>query len=613
MVEYRGRWRVEVVGKDSDWPQRVVATGDPGRIEIPGVVGAAQVVEGDRWELTIEHDSGSAWSANDVVEQGPRMVGDLRMLHVVSSKDELRPGDSDPNDLVLRMEKLGPAFEVTTRPFAADAATLTMLGDGVLTNLQGSQLLGVQVRNTWGASFADGSVALDVSPLGRATLGSFGVQVVDAWPPQFLASTGQTLFGSAVTLPAMDVGDEQLFFFLMTTPGAHRGKPDVEFALTSVLGDPDPTSPQHYARRQVFIAEVGYDSTNGESFVRGPEGVLRLRLESLAVDLQALAETCREVRRALVTARDPWLEALARRVRAGDLDEASCQELVALVAEVLCRGCAQGCERDDGHGGGHVPPAGWPRPCEPAGMWLPLRFEYSVEVDGGFDGQHGPLLFEDPWWKIALLILAVLAWLVGLVASIVADATGWGNQGDLPTKIGTVGASDRTTVDAAIVELDGSRPALQDVADVIAGETNATPIIGLNTVIPIDPQVALPILTSAAVVGQEVFKSGARTGLAHGIISGIGPFTQCRGDFDEATRTCTPDPAHPDLLLANQFFIGADPAFGEELFDDHGDSGSIVLSRDPATTNQVVALLHSGGGGSSPIQNVLAALGLRLR
>jgi hypothetical protein len=511
------------------------------------------------------------------------------------------------------MEKLGPAFEVTTRPFAADAATLTMLGDGVLTNLQGSQLLGVQVRNTWGDSFSAGSFALDVSPLGRATLGSFGVQILDAWPPQLLASTGQALVGSAVTLPAMEVGDEHLLFFLMTTPGAHRGKPDVEFALTSVLGGPDPTSPQHYARRQVFIAEVGYDSTNGESFVRGPEGVLRLRLESVAVDLQALAETCRDVRHTLATARDPRLEALARRVRAGDLDEAACQRLVALVAEVLCRGCAQGCGCDDGDGGGHVPPGGWPRPCEPGGLWLPLRFEYGVEVDGGFEGQHGPLLFEDPWWKIALLILAVLAWLVGLVASIVADATGWGNQGDLPTKIGTVGASDRTTVDAAIVELDGSRPALQDVADAIAGETNATPIIGLSTVVPIDPQVALPTLTSAAVVGHEVFKSGSRTGLTHGIISSIGPFAQCRGDFDEATGTCEPDPVHPDLILANQFFIGADPAFGEALFDDHGDSGSIVLSRDPATPNQVVALLHSSSGGSSPIQHVLAALGLRLR
>jgi hypothetical protein len=623
MVEYRGQWRIEVIGKNSDWAQRVVVTGSPGRVEIPGVVGAVQVVDGDRWDLTIEHDDGSGWSANDVVQPGLRIVGDLRMLHLVSSKDELRPGDAEPDDLVLRMEKIGPAFELTARPFAADAATVTMLGDGVLTNLQGLQLLGVQVRNTWGEAFPDGFFALDVSALGRAVLSSFGVQIIDAWPPQYLAATGQSLRGSGVRLPAMDVGDEHLLFFLMTTAGARRGKPDVEFSISSALLDPDPTSPQHYSRRQVFIAEVGYDATNGQSFVRGPEGLMTLRLDSIAVDLQALAETCRDVRRSLAASIDPKVATLVRRARTGGLDERACRELAALIADILCRGCGKDCSCDshcgkdcdsgDGGHGGDVPPGGWPRPCTPGGLWLPLRFEYGVEIDGGFGGQHGPLLFEDPWWKVALLILAVIAWLVGLVASIVADATGWGNVGDLPRKIGTVGASDRTMVDAAVIELDGSRPALQDVADVIAGETNASPIVGLSTVIPIDPQVALPTLTSAAVVGHEVYKSGARTGLTHGIISSLGTFTQCRGEFDEAAGTCTPDPAHPDLVLANQFSIGADPAFGEELFDDHGDSGSIVLSRDPATPHQVVALLHSGNGGSSPIQDVLAALGLRLR
>ena len=212
-----------------------------------------------------------------------------------------------------------------------------------------------------------------------------------------------------------------------------------------------------------------------------------------------------------------------------------------------------------------------------------------------------------------LLIVAVLAWLVGLIASIVADATGWGNQGDFPRGIGTVGRSNRITTDACVIELNGTRPALQDVADVIPGETNNNPIAAAGTVISIDPQVALPSLAPADVVGHLVYKSGARTGLTHGIISSIGPFSQCRGEFDETTGTCTPDPARPDLNLPGQFFIGADLAFGEELFDDHGDSGSIVLSREPATMNQVVGLLHSTGGGTSPIQDVLAALNLQLR
>jgi hypothetical protein len=149
---------------------------------------------------------------------------------------------------------------------------------------------------------------------------------------------------------------------------------------------------------------------------------------------------------------------------------------------------------------------------------------------------------------------------------------------------------------------------LQKVVDVITGETNNNPIVGLDTVIPIDPQVAFPSLASADVVGKHVYKSGSRTGLTHGIISSIGPFTQSRSEDS------TPDPAHPDLVFAlPQFVIGADPAFGEELFDDHGDSGSIVLSREPDTMNRVVGLLHSGNGGTSPIQDVLSALALKLR
>src|SRR5205823_1526144 len=159
-----------------------------------------------------------------------------------------------------------------------------------------------------------------------------------------------------------------------------------------------------------------------------------------------------------------------------------------------------------------------------------LGFDYAVEIGGGFTGQHGPLAFQDPWWKVVLLIIALIAWLVGFIEQIVAAKTGWGNEGDHPRKIGTVGASNRTSTDACIIELDGSRPALQKVVDAITGEPNNQPIIGLDTLIPIDPQIALPSLASADVVGHHVYKSGSRTGLTHGIISAIGPFTQSRGD-----------------------------------------------------------------------------------
>lgn len=608
MINYRGRWRVSVTAKNSSWPQRVVLNGaTEGGGTLSGVIGHSRIVDGDQWSLNIEHDGGAGWAPNASVVADPMVESGMALSQVVRTKDAFHPGDTDPNDLVILVEKVGPAFAVSARPFAGDAATLMMLADGVFVNIQGLQLMGVMVRNSWGRAWRDGEFALDVSPLGRATVGSFGMQVVDLWPAAILAATGQTLAGRAVRLPPLDVGESRLVFFLVDSAALHKGKPEVEYQLVSTGPAPDPSNPMRFGRRQVFFAELGYDPATGLASVSVPEGRLTLRLEALMVDPKAIADLCDRVLSATKRAdTGPELRRLLQQARHGGMDEKLCRALVAQLRKCMCEHGDDGKDRPD-------PGRGWPRVCDPGGMWLPIRFEYSVEIPGGFVGQYGPLPFSDPWWKIALLILAVLAWLVGLIVQIVADKTGWGNEGDFPRKIGTVGASDRATTDAALIELDGSRPAIQAVADAIPGETNNMPIVGLGTVIPIDPQVAFPSLAFADVVGRLVYKSGSRTGLTHGVITSIGAFTQCRGEFDEATSTCTPDADHPDLVLPGQFRIDPDPAFGEALFDDHGDSGSIVLSREPDSMNQVVGLLHSGSGGTSPIQDVLAALGLRLR
>jgi len=608
MVNYRGRWRITVTGKDSDWDQRVLVTGaSSGAGSLPGVVGSTRVVDGESWSLTIQHDDGSGWKENEGIVPGPLLEIGAEMRQTIRSKDHFGPGDTDPNDLVLQVEKVGPMFELPVRPFAVDAQTLLMLSDGVFVGLNGLQYMGVTVRNTWGEAFED-ELLFDVSDMGRATLASFGIVVQDAWTPQSLAATQQTLSGRAIRLPRLEIGKTTTVYFQVDASAARRGKPDVEFVLMNTGATPDPYNPMRRNARAIFIADIAYDRDKGEAVVRVPEGALTLKLKSMAVDARALDQLCRKVRRAASGPGGKGLSADLQRIlgqaKDGHCDQRVLRELMLL----LCR-----CLSDGGEGGGGscgcgggTGPHGWPRVCLPGGLWLPLKFDYAVETPGGFTGQIGPLAFQDPWWKVLLLIIALIAWLVGLIESIVADKTGWGNVGDHPRKIGTVGASNRVTTDACIIELDGSRPAIQKVADAISGETNSSPIVGLDTVIAIDPQVAFPSLAAADVVGKLVYKSGSRTGLTHGIISSIGPFLQSRHEGAD------PDPNHPDLSLSNQFFIGADPAFGEELFDDHGDSGSIVLSREPATMNQVVGLLHSSSGGTSPIQDVLAALGLKL-
>jgi hypothetical protein len=609
MQTYRGRWQITVIGKDSAWDQRVVITGaSTGNGAFAGIIGAMQIVDGEQWQLTIEHNDGThGWQENAAVVPGPLQENGARLTQIVRSKDAFAGADTDPNDLVIRMDKIGPMFELTVRPYAVDAQSLLMFSDGIFVGLNGLQYMGVEIKNSWGEAFED-ELLFDISDLGRATLLSFGIVVRDAWTPASLAATQQSLQGRAIRIPPLGIGQKTTLYFQVDASGARQGKPAVEFVLHNIGGDPDPNNAMRHNARAIYIAELGYDMGKGIAIARLPEGKVSLQLKSLAVDLVALQKLCRNTlkgpggRKASGLADD--VARLLRETQGGYCDEKILRELIVLLCRCLT-GSSCGCNGNGrpGEDGGR----GLQRVCLPGGIWLPLKFDYTVEINGGFVGQYGPLAFQDPWWKIVLLVIALIAWLVGLVASIVADKTGWGNVGDHPRKIGTVGASNRTTTDACLIELDNSRPFVQQVLDAIAGEPNSNFIIGLNTLISIDPQVAFPSLAPADVVGKHVYKSGSRTGLTHGIISSIAPFTQSR------RNDSTPDPNHPDLTFAlPQFSIGADPAFGEELFDDHGDSGSLVLSREPDTMNQVVGLVHSGNGGTSPIQDVLAALNLKL-
>jgi len=549
MVEYQGLWQVTVIGKDSSWDQRVVIAGaSAGSAFVQGLVGTSQTVDGDRWTLTIQHNDGSGWAENEGVLPDPMQENGAQMIQVVRSKDHYTPGDTDPNDLVVSVEKRGPMFDLPIRPYAVDAQTLVMLGDGTFVAINGAQYMGVGIANIWGEAFGDERL-LDISDLGRATLATFGIQVLDAWSPAALMATQQSVVGRAIRIPALNIGDRVTVYFQVDASRARRGKPEVEFVLLNDGFTPDPAHSMRHNSRPIFVAEVAYDPTTGEVLARVPEGSLTLRLQSMMVDTRALDDLCA---RAAIRGRQVGASELRDRIRSaldetrkGPCDGALLCELISLLCECIDGG------GKDGSGGDH----GWPRVCLPGGIWLPLKFEYSVEIPGGFAGQYGPLPFQDPWWKVLLLILAVIAWLVGLIFQIIADVTGWGNTGDHPRKIGTVGLSNRISTDACIIELDGSRPALQKVVDVITGEPNNTPILGLDTVIPIDPQVAFPTLTSASVIGKQVYKSGSRTGLTHGIITGFGAFTQNRGDDG------TPNPNHPDLAFTqSQFTITADPA-----------------------------------------------------
>ncbi|PTQ82747.1 hypothetical protein C8R21_10326 [Nitrosospira multiformis] len=612
MQTYRGRWQITVIGKDSAWDQRISITGaSSGGGILAGVMGSTQIVDGTLWNLTVEHNDGThGWQENAAVLPDPLQENGAHLSQVIRSKDVFTPSDTDPNDLVIRVDKIGPMFNVTVRPFAIDGQSLLMFADGVFLGINGIQYMGVEIENTWGEAFED-ELLFDISNIGRATLASFGIMVVDTWTAAELTATQQTVQGRAIRIPPLQIGEKTTVYFLVDASGARRGKPPVEFVLHNLGGDPDPDDAMRHNARTIFIAELDYDPNTGISVVYIPEGKVSLTLKSMAVDPVALQQLCKNVFKPGSGSKGSRvgddITRLVRGMRGGNCDQKILRELITL----LC-GCLVGSDCGGGGGGGGGGSGGWQRVCLPGGIWLPLAFDYSVEIKDGFAGQHGPLAFQDPWWKIVLLIIALIAWLVGLIESIVAEKTGWGNVGDHPRKIGTVGASNRVTTDAALIELDNSRPFVQQTVDAITGEPNSSFITGLDTLISIDPTVAAPFM------GMHVYKSGSRTGLTHGIITNpSAPAGECRGPQNAAGTGCTgTDPHHPDLFLTGQIIIASDPAFGEEQFSDHGDSGSVVFSHEPATMNQVVGLLYGGGDTStnvSPIQDVLTALSLKLR
>jgi hypothetical protein len=593
VIEFRSRWQIVAQSREAAWSQRVVIAGSTnadGAYEL--AVGSSVEVDGDGWSLLIQHNDGTGW-ADSLMRTRPLIEDGVRLWQVVESEDTTVGGDQDYNDYVLRVEKVGPMFEVIHRPAALNAASLEMFPDGIFVGLNGIQYMAVELQNTWGRAF-HGDTVVTVSALGRQVLRSSGVEVLDAWTAEDLESTDQVLAGGGIEVGAVEVGESRTVYFKVDATGARPTTPPVQFHLYSAGGVPDISDPRRFDERKIFVAEVGFDFATNEAVARVPEGELRLELKSIVADRLGMEQVCRSlIRKRSVNASPDCasLDKLLESVRSGQCDQATLRGLLQVLCECLGDG-----NRDRR------------RPCEGHFLWFPAEFEYTIDV-GGYEGQFGPLAFQDPWWKALLLSIAVVALIVAAVAAL----TGLGESGRPGPRIGTVGVASLNNVDAALVELDGGRTIRQSVADAIVGEPNQNAEVALDAVIPIDPQV---VPANNTLIGQRVYKSGARTGLTHGIVTSVtNPIDQCRGTWIEDTQTCEADPNRLNLILRNQIEIGLDPNFNEEI-SDSGDSGSLWLSAEPATRNQVVGLNHSGAGGlafANPIQDVLDVLNLRLR
>jgi hypothetical protein len=601
-VAIQGDWKVRVTIKNAAFDQRFIVSGSVASDGIyPGTVGTRIEADGANWSIRIQNRSSasSPWVDSEM-RIGPETPSGISVIRVVESNDQ--GGDQDFDDLVLELrKKLDPIIQIVQRPFAIDPRSLIMNPDGIFYAGGGVQVMAVRVRNSWTQAMPADQV-LDISDLGRLQLAAAGIQVIDAWTARELASFGQTMLGARTpVIGPLAVGDERTAYFKLDCSAAHASAPEVEFIARRPVPEPDLDDPARFARRKIFITEVRYDPVTREVSARVPEGLLRLRLERVSLDphlYNAVRDCIRRAvrgggaRGARARALRARTERTVRDLAAGRCDPCTLRELIELFCE---------CVGGDGGGGGGGGGSGGINSCP--FPWLPIRFSYTVEAP--FSGQHGPLPFQDPWWKVvAWIVCAAL-----LIAAALVDIFEEAHENE-EIVIGEVARFSRDNVDCAIASLNGERGTDLGVLDALSGEPNTNPRIALDGIVPIVRAIA------PAFVGMKVYKSGARTGLTHGVVtSTTATVSQCRGEFEDSTGTCHEDPDTPNLVMINQIRILPGTDFPDEPTTDHGDSGSLWLSDEPATRDQVVGLTHSGfqnRSDANPIADVLAALDIRL-
>lgn len=252
-------------------------------------------------------------------------------------------------------------------------------------------------------------------------------------------------------------------------------------------------------------------------------------------------------------------------------------------------------------------------------LGYPTGVEYSVTYNGGFFGQLGPLAFGLVPWR-ALLANAMLQFDLGLPGAVAEDLVAIADQAVVgTTKTAVLNApttapatpppsSQAGSVDAAVATVRGNRSLgfpLFAQLDAATGEQNAAPITALDSVFNTSGFMTNAdidaALASGVAANLKVHKSGAGTGVTHGLISALLPVVA----RDDESST---------LQFINQLLIVPDPA--APTVDGNvarlGDSGSLWIQ---TSTNKILGMTHTvgtGGAVASRIQDVVNALQIQL-
>ncbi|MEM1437347.1 MAG: hypothetical protein AAF769_04005 [Pseudomonadota bacterium] len=642
-IEFEGDWRITVTRRNAAWGQRVVAKGTAsGTQTLTGNEGKTFDVLANGqapWKLSIEHNDGSGWEPSWL--RPSSSVGGLRYEWQVESEDITNAAsDRDFDDLVIRVEKLGIVAQPTL-PFAVMPDTLQAMPEGVFEATLGRYFMAVRVQNIWTMKLPP-TARVGLTSRCRAWLATSGVQVIDAWAPEDLAAVGQRVVQGQVHVGDMNPWEQRLIYFKVDVADATVSKHQIELQVSDDFSvEPLPLLSKR-AKAPIFVSRTVYDPDKGAFVSEADNGVLTAVVKEVVVDhstfKRAMGAARRAVRNGLESdggtagtagggggsACDPKeLEFIRRKLQ--EFLSGKPVDLCAVYRALACC-CAGGSHGGDGKPGNDRP---WTELDDPGLRFFvwPTEVDYSIDYDTPFAGQFGPIPYEDPWWKVLLLIIAIILAIAAAVSSVFdlalrSDDTVIGTltRSTLnrePTSPATAPPStDPGTVDAAVVTLNGNRDltgAVFSVLDAGTGEFSETPIAGLDGVIDLPGTVltnaqidqlfqdlALAPGDPDAMAAVRVYKSGARSGVGQGVLSGVTPIIPWNEDEGNGFHI-------------NQIEVTQD-ADSTDGLSCSGDSGSLWQQ---TSTNAIVGLNHGSRGDTgnfaiaTRIEDVMNELNIR--
>jgi hypothetical protein len=635
-----GDWRVIVQSQNAAWPQRVVIENAAGGTHvIAGTPGLRLDVQGNGttgWQLSIEHNDGSGWSPNDL-RLDPRQIVGSSITQVIRSLDDVPPVGNPPyDDLVVRIEKLGMVDQPSC-PFAVWPATMQVMPQGIFEASLGRYFLAVTVRNIWTEPWP-ALAAVGLTARCRNWLQAGGVIVEDTWSARDLAAVGQEVIGGRVRVGPLPPWETRVIYFKVDVSGAQVRKHNVEIEVL----EPAAEDLDHLNRRAIApmsVSRTTYDATKQVFLGTCDHGTMTAAIKELTVDYHTLKRAVGRARELFQGGAAGGSEGPGSGGMGNDCSPADRERLRRRLIDFLSgkdvdicsiwRELQYCCSRRGKSGDGD-----WTEPGDGslAIFAFPTVVDYRIDYAPGFAGQYGPIPFDDPWWKLLFIIIAVLLDIaaaasatadlanhsddavIGQVARSILNA--FKNESDLPPP--PIPSTMAGSVDVAVVKLNGKRgqtSAIFTYKDAASDEDNTTPIVALGGTIdtagamlmnadidqlfqnladnPNDP---------AAQAAMQVFKSGARTGTTLAVLGSLVP-KQPRGPEEDGST----------IFFVNQLLIIADPMAPTQITLG-GDSGSLWLQRNPP--HAIVGLNHAGDdekniANACRIEDVTNAINIR--